>query len=81
MRIPLGVPDIGEAEKIELIIWNITIGDKVSINQELCELVTDKAAFPLECPDSGTIVEIHKKAGSIVRIGETLAVLETESGE
>ncbi|MBW7859109.1 MAG: hypothetical protein H3C43_12645, partial [Leptonema sp. (in: Bacteria)] len=46
-RIPLLVPDIGDAEKIELVGWNIEIGAIVSKDQELCELVTDKAAFPL----------------------------------
>ena len=74
--IPLNVPDIGDAEKIELVGWNVELGDSVEQNQELCELVTDKAAFPLESPYPGRLIQIAKEAGAGVRVGETLAVLE-----
>ena len=74
--IPLNVPDIGDADKIELVAWNIKAGDRVDKSQELCELVTDKAAFPLEAPDAGLIKELKKAAGEAVKIGETLAILE-----
>ncbi|MBI40888.1 MAG: hypothetical protein CMF59_14920 [Leptospiraceae bacterium] len=77
-EIPLMVPDIGDAEKIEIVSWNVEQGDKVTENQELCELVTDKAAFPLECPDNGTLKEIKRKAGESVKIGDTLAILEIQ---
>ena len=75
-EIPLMVPDIGDAEKIEIVSWNVEQGASVSENQELCELVTDKAAFPLECPENGTLKDILKKAGETVKIGDTLAILE-----
>jgi len=77
-RIPLNVPDIGDAEKIELVGWNVQSGDSVTKDQELCELVTEKAAFPLECPEKGRIVSIEKKAGETVKVGDTLAFLETD---
>ena len=76
MKVPLCVPDIGDAEKIELVGWNVKAGDTVQKDQELCELVTEKAAFPLECPQAGTIVSIEKAAGQTVRVGDTLAILE-----
>lgn len=73
--IPLKVPDIGDAEKIELVAWYVAEGDTVSENQELCELVTDKAAFPLESPRGGQLGELLKPAGSQVKVGETLVLL------
>ncbi len=75
-QLPLNVPDIGAADKIELISWNVKSGDGVHANQELCELVTEKAAFPLECPFEGRILSLQKKAGEFVKVGETLAILE-----
>jgi len=75
--IPLNVPDIGDADRILLASWNISPGEKVAQDQELCELVTDKAAFPLESPRNGVIKEIMKQEGEEVRVGETLAILET----
>ena len=77
-RIPLKVPDIGDAERIEVVNWNIQIGDAVSQDQELCELVTDKASFPLECPHQGRIVEISRQNGSNVKVGDQLAILEID---
>lgn len=77
-QIPLMVPDIGDAEKIELVQWNINENDIVDENQELCELVTSKATFPLESPFKGKIIKILKQAGSIVKVGEELAIIEVE---
>lgn len=77
-RITLLVPDIGEAEIIELVQWNIKEGDIVEKDQELCELVTSKATFPLESPENGKIIKILKEKNSKVKIGEELALLEVE---
>ncbi len=75
-EIPLLVPDIGAFENIELVQWNIKEGDVVERDQELCELVTSKATFPLESPFKGKIKKILKPEGSKVNIGELLAILE-----
>ena len=78
-RIPLNVPDIGDADRIELVAWSVATGAAVEEHQELCELVTEKAAFPLESPYRGRVVELCAKAGALVRVGELLAILETEA--
>ena len=74
--IPLNVPDIGDAEKIELVSWYAAVGEQVAEGQEICELVTDKAAVPMESPRAGKIAEIKREAGSTVVVGETLVLLE-----
>ena len=79
-EIPLNVPNIGDAESIELVSWNVEAGATVTKGQELCELVTDKAAFPLESPQGGVLTAILKDAGSQVKVGETLARLEPTDG-
>ena len=78
-ELPLSVPDIGDAEKIELVTWNVRTGEHVEPGQELCELVTDKAAFPLEAPRSGTVLEIKRAAGDLVAVGDTLLILQPYS--
>lgn len=75
-EIPLIVPDIGENEKIEIVTWHVKVGDRVDAGQELCELVTEKAAFSLESPDDGNISAIYKIAGETTLPGETIATLE-----
>ncbi len=77
--IPLMVPDIGDAEKIELVGWMVRPGDRVAQGEELCELVTDKAAFPVESPHEGTILEILVDSPAEVKVGDTLARLQRNS--
>ncbi|GBF49750.1 biotin-requiring enzyme [Leptospira ryugenii] len=72
----LKTPDLGDTEKIELIRWSVEAGAFVEEGEELIELVTDKAAFPVESPYKGKLKEIRVKAGSIVKKGEILGVLE-----
>jgi len=74
-EIDLCIPDIGPAETIELVRWAVSAGDTVSPGQELCELVTDKAAFPLEAPQGGQLIAILKGAGSRVQVGEAVGRL------
>jgi pyruvate/2-oxoglutarate dehydrogenase complex dihydrolipoamide acyltransferase (E2) component len=72
----LRTPDLGDTEKIELIRWSFAPGDQIEIGDEVIELVTDKAAFPVESPHKGILKEIIMKAGSVVSKGEILGVLE-----
>lgn len=75
----LKTPDLGDTDKIELIQWYIRIGDSISKGQEILELVTDKAAFPVEAPNDGRLTEIRIPAGSIVQKYEILGVMELVS--
>ncbi|EKO58736.1 biotin-requiring enzyme [Leptospira kirschneri str. H2] len=53
----------------------------VEQGQEVLELVTDKACFPMESPVKGTLTQIIKEKGSIVRKGEVLGILELSESE
>jgi pyruvate/2-oxoglutarate dehydrogenase complex dihydrolipoamide acyltransferase (E2) component len=72
----LKTPDLGDTDKIELLKWFVSVGDIVREGDELVELVTDKAAFPVEAPLPGKIIQILKLGGSIVQKDEILGVLE-----
>jgi pyruvate/2-oxoglutarate dehydrogenase complex dihydrolipoamide acyltransferase (E2) component len=75
---PLIIPDVGDADQIELVSWNVTSGSHVKAGQELCELVTDKASFPLEAPFDGTIHSIKKNPGEEVHVGEIVAEIQPD---
>ncbi|EKR92040.1 biotin-requiring enzyme domain protein [Leptospira santarosai str. HAI1380] len=49
--------------------------------QEILELVTDKACFPMESPVKGRLAQIIKEKGSIVRKAEVLGILELFESE
>lgn len=70
----LKIPDIGDADSIELVQWNIEPGQAFSAGDELCELVTDKAAFSLEAEAPGVLHEIKIPAKSQVKPGMVAAI-------
>jgi pyruvate/2-oxoglutarate dehydrogenase complex dihydrolipoamide acyltransferase (E2) component len=72
----LKTPDLGDTDKIELINWYTQVGENIKEGQEILELVTDKAAFPVEAPVSGILSEIRVPEGSVVQKYEILGVME-----
>ncbi|XDD53176.1 biotin/lipoyl-containing protein [Leptospira sp. WS4.C2] len=72
----LKTPDLGDTEKIELVRWLRNVGDSVTVGDELIELVTDKAAFPVESPYSGTLKKIIMEEGSVVKKGDILGIMD-----
>ncbi len=68
-------PDLGDTDKIELVSWNVRLGEDIVEGQEVCELVTDKASFPMESPINGKLARIDKEKGSFVKKGEVLGVI------
>jgi len=91
VRVPaadIGVPDADTgapdadtealAGGIQVGPWHAGVGESVRAGRLLVELVTDKAAFELEAPGTGTLVEIRAERGATVGPGEVLAVIETD---
>jgi pyruvate/2-oxoglutarate dehydrogenase complex dihydrolipoamide acyltransferase (E2) component len=75
----LKTPDLGDSDKIELVKWYLKLGDLVSEGQEILELVTDKASFPVESPVEGSLDEIYFPEGSQVKKGDILGRLATKT--
>ena len=71
----LKTPDLGDSDKIELVKWYLKQGESVSEGDEILELVTDKASFPIESPMDGVLTEILFQEGSQVKKGDILGRL------
>ena len=78
-ELTLNVPDIGDADQIELIEWKFGHGDSFKEGDELCDLVTDKAAFSLEAPSNGVLIEQLAGKGSQLKVGQPLAKVKLAS--
>ncbi len=72
----LKIPDIGGNDGIELVQWNVKPGESFRAGAELCELVTDKAAFSLEAPQDGKLLEIFVQEKAHPKIGDLAAKIE-----
>ena len=73
------IPEIGEnVESGDVVDILVKKGEKVTTDQGIIELETDKAVVEIPSPEDGTIVEILVKVGDEVKIGEVIARLDTE---
>ena len=72
------LPELGEGiKKATVACWHTACGEHVLKDDDIVELVTDKASFNVPAGALGTIKEICIKEGQEAKIGEVLAVIET----
>ena len=70
------LPELGEGiQKATIACWHIQEGQKVDADDDIVELVTDKASFNVPAGNSGTVTRIMVKEGQEAKIGQTLAVI------
>ncbi|MGN6277936.1 MAG: dihydrolipoamide acetyltransferase family protein [Sphingomonas sp.] len=78
-RFTFKLPDIGEGiSEAEIVAWHVAVGDRVEEDQQIADMMTDKATVEMESPVSGTVVELAGEVGDQVSIGAALVVIETE---
>ncbi len=77
-RYEFRLPDIGEGlAEAEVAKWLVGVGDRVSEDQPVVEMMTDKASVELPAPGAGVVVEQRAAEGDVVKTGAVLYVLET----
>jgi 2-oxoisovalerate dehydrogenase E2 component (dihydrolipoyl transacylase) len=78
-RFEFRLPDIGEGiAEAEIVAWHIKVGDRVEEDQQIADMMTDKATVEMESPVSGTVLQLAGDVGDQIAIGTTLVVIETE---
>lgn len=71
------LPDLAEGvTKATVSMWHYTEGDSINKDDDLVELVTDKATFNLPSPASGRIKKVNFSEGETVNVGDILAIIE-----
>lgn len=78
-RVNIVLPAMGEGV-IEATInkWLIKAGDTVREDDPLVEVATDKVDSEVPAPVSGVVTEITVKEESVAKVGQTIAIMETE---
>jgi len=78
-RFEFKLPDIGEGiAEAEIVAWHVKVGDEVAEDQQIADLMTDKATVEMESPVSGKVLEVGGEVGDQIPIGSVLIVFETE---
>jgi len=77
-RYEFKLPDIGEGiAEAEIVAWHVKVGDTIAEDQQIADMMTDKATVEMESPVAGKVVELAGEVGDQVAIGSVLAVIET----
>jgi 2-oxoglutarate dehydrogenase E2 component (dihydrolipoamide succinyltransferase) len=77
MSIEVKVPQLPESvADATLVAWHKSPGDKVSRDENLADLETDKVVLEVPAPADGVLKEIRISDGTTVTAGEVLAILE-----
>ena len=73
------LPDIGEGiAEAEIVAWHVKVGDKVEEDQQLADMMTDKATVEMESPVAGMVKSLAGEVGDQIAIGSVLVEIETE---
>ncbi|KEO87015.1 branched-chain alpha-keto acid dehydrogenase subunit E2 [Erythrobacter sp. JL475] len=78
-KFTFNMPDVGEGvAEAEIVEWHVKVGDTVSEDQHLVDVMTDKATIDIESPVDGKVLEIAGEVGDVIAVGSMLLVIEVE---
>jgi 2-oxoisovalerate dehydrogenase E2 component (dihydrolipoyl transacylase) len=81
-RYEFKLPDIGEGiAEAEIVAWHVKVGDTIAEDQQIADMMTDKATVEMESPVAGKVIELAGEVGDQVPIGSVLAVIETAGAD
>lgn len=81
-KFELKLPKMGESvAEATITNWLKKVGDKIEIDEAVLEIATDKVDSEIPSEISGVLSEILFNVNDIVKVGQTIAIIETEAQE
>lgn len=78
----LHMPQMGESiHEATILKWMVQQGDNVMQDDIILEVATDKVDSEIPSPVSGKMVEVKAMEGDIVKVGDVIAIIETQTGQ
>ncbi len=79
-KFELKLPKMGESvAEATITNWLKKVGDKIEIDEAVLEIATDKVDSEIPSEISGVLSEILFNVNDIVKVGQTIAIIETEA--
>jgi len=73
------MPDIGEGiAEVELVMWYVKVGDAVTEDMILADVMTEKATIEIPSPVHGKVLSLGGAAGQVMAVGSDLIHIEVE---
>ncbi len=81
-RFELKLPKMGESvAEATITSWLKEVGDTIELDEAVVEIATDKVDSEVPSEVEGTLIEVLFDKDSVVNVGDTIAVIETEGGD
>jgi 2-oxoisovalerate dehydrogenase E2 component (dihydrolipoyl transacylase) len=81
-RYEFKLPDIGEGiAEAEIVAWHVKVGDTIEEDQQIADMMTDKATVEMESHVACKVIELAGEVVDQVPIGSVIAVIETEGAD
>jgi pyruvate dehydrogenase E2 component (dihydrolipoamide acetyltransferase) len=75
------LPDVGEGvHEGEIVEWHVDEGDHVEADEDIVDVMTDKATVQISAPVAGTIEDLVYDEGDVVDVGEVFVIIAPEDG-
>ena len=79
-KFELKLPKMGESvAEATITSWLKEVGDTIELDEAIIEIATDKVDSEVPCEVEGVLVEKLCKVDDVVKVGQTLAVIETNT--
>ena len=73
MTFQFKLPDIAEGvHEGEIVAWHVKEGQAVKEDQDMVEVMTDKATVMIKSPKNGTVARLLAKEGQTVKVGDVI---------
>src|SRR5439155_11269091 len=70
------LPDIAEGvHEGEIVQWHVKEGQSVKEDQDMVEVMTDKATVMIKSPRTGSIAQIRANEGQVVKVGDVIITI------
>ena len=82
MSFKFHLPDLAEGmTEAEVVDWKVKVGDIVTLDQPVVEVMSDKATVEIPSPRAGTIAKLNYGPGDMCAVGHVLFVINEGSGK
>mgnify|MGYP002033844686 FL=1 len=79
-KFELKLPKMGESvAEATLTSWLKDVGDQIDMDEAVVEIATDKVDSEVPSEYKGVLIEKCFKVNELIKVGETIAIIETES--
>lgn len=80
-KFELKLPKMGESvAEATITNWLKKVGEKIEADEAVLEIATDKVDSEVPSEVSGTLTEILFNVDDVVKVGQTIAIIDTEGG-